>query len=1112
LIFLSPNFNLHNMRKFLLWCMVLLSIGVTAQMTVTIGAGANTASAGTNGDPIYRSSGTSSYHYSKSVQLLTASDLSAAGILNSYPINSIGYYKTTANNVSGANAWTLNVYLKNSSATALASGTSWSTMTTGATLFYSATIDSSNNFPSAAGWVTFTNNTGNAFTYTGGAIEVYIDWVPAGTLSTPFTGGGFQWKYDTTSTVQAMGTSNSSSIAGTTTSYTTNSRRYQTQVTFTAPPCTGTPAPGNTLATVTSTACSSPYSTTLSLQNPTLGSGVTYQWYDNSGAISGATNSSYIATVSAANSFYCAVTCSGATTNSTPVSVSAPAPPISSFPWTENFDTMNTIGNGILPSCWATSGGLNASYLFTTQNAGSQTYNDPRSTPNYMTIYYPTTAAYLWAPLMNLTAGQSYDFTFYWVGDGTSGWQGDVLVNNAQSSTGATTLSSFIIPSQTSTGGSNSTNYTKAKVTFVPNTTGSYSFGIKSTATTSAPFYMGFDDFSVTLTPSCTEPTAVSASNVTSSEASVSWTAPATAPGNGYDLYYSTSNTAPISATNPNYLNITGTSQLVNNLTPATTYYVWVRSHCSTSDVSPWSNMSSFTTLCVPVTSFPWTENFDAMNTIGNGILPSCWATSGGLNASYMFTTQNAASQSYNDPRSAPNYMTIYYPTTTAYLWAPPMNLTAGQSYDFTFYWVGDGTSGWEGDVLVNNAQSSTGATTLTNFITSSQTSTGGSNSTNYTKVKATFVPNTTGSYSFGIKSTATTSAPFYMGFDDFSVMLTPSCIEPTAVSASNVTSSEALVSWTAPATAPANGYDLYYSTSNAAPISATNPSYLNITGTSQLVNNLAPATTYYVWVRSQCSNSTTSEWSNMASFTTACVAVQTLTQNFDTTTVGTLPPCWSSIGTNASYARTYASTAISSPNALYIYNDGTSTGVGMASTPEISNLQSGNYVLKFKGRANFTAGGVVEIGYLSNPSDTSTFVSIGSYTTTSTTTIDDYSLDITGIPAGVNKLVLRHTGVPANSVLIDDVSYEVNANLSTNDVRSKDNIKVYPNPFSDVLNISDASNVKNVLVTDLSGRLLKTIANPGAQIYLSDLKQGLYLISLEMKDGSKQTLKAIKK
>ncbi|MFY7816265.1 MAG: hypothetical protein ACOVRK_13875, partial [Chryseobacterium taeanense] len=88
------------MRKFLLWCMVLLSIGVTAQMTVTIGAGANTASAGTNGDPIYRSSGTSSYHYSKSVQLLTASDLSAAGILNSYPINSIGYYKTTANNVS----------------------------------------------------------------------------------------------------------------------------------------------------------------------------------------------------------------------------------------------------------------------------------------------------------------------------------------------------------------------------------------------------------------------------------------------------------------------------------------------------------------------------------------------------------------------------------------------------------------------------------------------------------------------------------------------------------------------------------------------------------------------------------------------------------------------------------------------------------------------------------------------------------------------------------------------------------------------------------------------------------------------------------------------------
>ncbi|MEC5171656.1 hypothetical protein QF024_000367 [Chryseobacterium nepalense] len=62
------------------------------------------------------------------------------------------------------------------------------------------------------------------------------------------------------------------------------------------------------------------------------------------------------------------------------------------------------------------------------------------------------------------------------------------------------------------------------------------------------------------------------------------------------------------------------------------------------------------------------------------------------------------------------------------------------------------------------------------------------------------------------------------------------------------------------------------------------------------------------------------------------------------------------------------------------------------------------------------------------------------------------------------------------------------------------------------MLNISDASDVKNVLITDVSGRLLKTIANPGKELHLGDLKQGMYLVTLEMKDGSKQTIKAIKK
>ncbi|MDR2238475.1 MAG: T9SS type A sorting domain-containing protein [Chryseobacterium sp.] len=84
---------------------------------------------------------------------------------------------------------------------------------------------------------------------------------------------------------------------------------------------------------------------------------------------------------------------------------------------------------------------------------------------------------------------------------------------------------------------------------------------------------------------------------------------------------------------------------------------------------------------------------------------------------------------------------------------------------------------------------------------------------------------------------------------------------------------------------------------------------------------------------------------------------------------------------------------------------------------------------------------------------------------------------------------------------------------MGTSDVAKKENnIKAYPNPFSDVLNISDISKVKSVSIIDMSGRVVKSIDNPAAALQLGDLKQGMYLVSLKMKDGSVQTIKTIKK
>jgi hypothetical protein len=52
---------------------------------------------------------------------------------------------------------------------------------------------------------------------------------------------------------------------------------------------------------------------------------------------------------------------------------------------------------------------------------------------------------------------------------------------------------------------------------------------------------------------------------------------------------------------------------------------------------------------------------------------------------------------------------------------------------------------------------------------------------------------------------------------------------------------------------------------------------------------------------------------------------------------------------------------------------------------------------------------------------------------------------------------------------------------------------------------------VKSVTVTDVAGRVVKTIDNPTKELHLGELNAGLYLVTMSFKDGSKSTVKAIK-
>lgn len=92
---------------------------------------------------------------------------------------------------------------------------------------------------------------------------------------------------------------------------------------------------------------------------------------------------------------------------------------------------------------------------------------------------------------------------------------------------------------------------------------------------------------------SCLPPSNLSSFNVGSSTASISWTAAASNPSL-YDVYFSTSNTAPNAATTPNG-SIATTAASLSSLSVSTTYYFWVRSNCNPL-VSSWVSGGSFTT------------------------------------------------------------------------------------------------------------------------------------------------------------------------------------------------------------------------------------------------------------------------------------------------------------------------------------------------------------------------------------------------------------------------------------------------------------------------------------------------------------------------------------
>ncbi|MBS1548865.1 MAG: fibronectin type III domain-containing protein [Bacteroidetes bacterium] len=515
-------------------------------------------------------------------------------------------------------------------------------------------------------------------------------------------------------------------------------------------------------------------------------------------------------------------------------------------------------------------------------------------------------------------------------------------------------------------------------------------------------------------------------------------------------------------------------------------YYYTVNAY-NTTITSNSCTERSFTTMCTPYT-IPYFEGFESGYT-HDATIAGCLAQEG-VTGSGTWKANNTYTDYNRTPRTgAWNAFIGYGNERWMFI---PIDLTGGVSYKFTAYARQDGSTAGNSNMTVSYGTTASAAA-MTNTIVPTMGIVNG----DYQKISGNFTPATTGTYFVGIKGYMNYS-PWYISLDDISIDVAGSCLEPVSVSSSGSTTSSINVAWVAPSVLPASGYDIYYSTTNTPPDATSTPNAtVPNTQTTYTINGLTADTMYYVWVRSKCSTSDLSPWTGPASNITGyCIPsagatstsyyLSNITSTGGTTNLGYIASAYTAYDNQM--ATVFSGSAGSTIDATLTASSGTNYFyVWVDWNNDLDFNDAGETVIA---TTSYTANAVANIAIpAAQP--------VGNYRARMALS---WSGQIT--PCG-----------PAPYGNYVDFTLNVTPNAGTSEITStKDFVKVYPNPFAEVLNISDIKDVKSISIADATGRLVKTIAKPTAELHLGDLKTGMYLLTLQYKDGSTKTIKAMKK
>jgi hypothetical protein len=389
-----------------------------------------------------------------------------------------------------------------------------------------------------------------------------------------------------------------------------------------------------------------------------------------------------------------------------------------------------------------------------------------------------------------------------------------------------------------------------------PNTTYYYWVIPYNTNCLGGPKYNLFNMITASKTTCVAAPTGLSAVSIAGNGFTISWNSVVNA--SDYEVFVST--TSNFSSILPNYNGVSTdglTTFTTEGLNSVTNYFVRIRAVGSTCAFN--SSTLTIRTICGYYT-IPYFQTFD---TTPIATIPTCSVITDENLDGTVWEVKNT--QSASNP-NALHISTNTSNTSDDWFYMPGLQMNAGLTYRLRFKYktLSDGQ-------FLENLRVRIGSGSTVNDM-------------NLTLVNLSSISNT-------VYQTALVDFPiyidnvYYIGFqaysflnqssiilDDISVIVSPTCFEPSSLTVNSVGVTTATISWQEAFPEPQEGYQYYVSTSNIMPSSTVIPSGSVAAGvTSITITNLSAATLYYVWVRGNCSPTDQSIWSLIQTFSTDC-------------------------------------------------------------------------------------------------------------------------------------------------------------------------------------------------------------------------------------------------